>query len=246
MPRDADHDPAAPDVALAALRAGRLRLALQPVRRALQPDFCVFREALARVEGPDGDILPAGSFAAELERRGHAPALDRAALALALALLRRDDAARISVNVSALTLGDPAWMRLLEQAAARRPDLPRRLIVELTETAVDPFGAACGFRERIRRLGPAFALDDYGAGYADADRAHRLRPDILKLDSSLCADASDAGAARLENALALSAQIEAMTVAEGVTDAGQAARLSRAGVFALQGWWAGAPALAAA
>ncbi|MGM0585093.1 MAG: EAL domain-containing protein [Pseudomonadota bacterium] len=246
MTRPAQPRRPAPELALQALNSGRLRLALQPVRPAGRIGAVAFEEALARVVTPGGEVLEAGAFAPELERRGHAPRLDRAALAAALALLRRDGRARISVNVSGRTLGDRGWMALLEAAAERAPEAPRRLIVELTETARATPEAAQAFRARIGAMGPAFALDDYGAGHADASQARALRPDILKLDAALCEDASPAGGARLKAALELAREIETMTVAEGVESAASAARLAAAGVDALQGRWTGPPALAGA
>ena len=225
-----------PVVALAeaALAAGRLRLALQPVRPAARPDLLAFEEALARVEGPEGP-LSAALFVPALEAEGRAPALDRAALSAALALLARRPATRLSVNLSAATLGDAAWFATLEAAPARDA---RRLIVELTETRPADPALACMARARIAATGAAFALDDYGAGHADAVAARALRPDVLKLDAGL-------PGSRLPEALALAAELDAMTVAEGVTSPAQAAALARAGVDAVQGRWSGGPALAA-
>ncbi|SFH97143.1 EAL domain-containing protein [Albimonas pacifica] len=235
-------DPAR-DAALAAeaLGSGRLRLALQPVRPATRPDRLCFREALARVETPDGALLSASRFAETLERQGLAPALDRAALALTMGLLRRDRGARLSVNVSATTVGDRRWSLLLDAAAETDPDAARRLIVELTETARADPAAALAFRDRVAARGAAFALDDFGAGHADAEAARALRPDVLKLDAGLCAD--DAAVAV---AVALAWELEAMTVAEGVERRADALRLAALGIDALQGRLTGEPVCQAA
>ncbi len=239
-------DPA-PTTALAAILTGGLRLALQPVRPARRPDLVSFEEGLARVMGLDGAVIAAGAFAEALERRGLAPALDRAALACALDLLSRDRGARISVNVSARTVGDRRWMAGLEAAALADPDLVRRLIVEMTETARADRAAARIFRDRLAEMGAAFALDDFGSGFADAAQTLALRPDILKLDRSLCRQAeTPEGARAVASALALARRIEALTVGEGVETAEMAERLADLGVDALQGHWCGAPALAVA
>lgn len=229
------------DLAAAALRAGRLRIALQPVRPAARPDMLCFREALARIETAGGELLSASCFAETLEKRGLAPALDRAALALGLGLLRRDRGTRISVNVSARTVGDRRWTAQLDAAAEADPDAVRRLVVELTETAPADLGLALAFRDRIAARGAAFALDDYGAGHADAALARALRPDILKLDAALAHDD-----ARAAEAVRLAAELEALTVAEGVEREADALRLAALGVGALQGRWLGEPLLLAA
>lgn len=236
-----------PASALAALLSGRLRLALQPVRPLATPDGLSFHEALARVPGPDGEMIAAGRFAQALEARGLAPLLDRAALDGALDLLRRARGTRISVNVSARTVSDPRWMRRLEDAAMTDPDATRRLIVELTETASAPVAETRRFRDRVGRAGPAFALDDFGTGHADAALAAALAPDIIKLDLTLCrAAAGPDGAHRVAAATRLAARLEAMTVGEGVETAEDATRLAALGVDAAQGWWLGRPSLAAA
>ena len=237
-PGDAERDAA---LAAAALGSGRLRLALQPVRPALRPHLTCFREALARVETPDGALLSAARFAGTLERQGLAPALDRAALALAMGLLRRDRGARISVNVSATTVEDRRWGLLLDAAAETDRDAARRLIVELTETAKAEPAAALAFRDRIAARGAAFALDDYGSGHADAEAARALRPDILKLDAGLCGD--DAAVAA---AVELATEFEALTVAEGVERRADARRLAALGIDALQGRLLGEPVCEAA
>ena len=236
------------DLALDALAGGRLRLALQPVRPATRPDRVAFHEGLARLDGLPGPAL----FVPALEARGAVAALDRAALGLALARLRAERFLRLSVNVSAASVGDPAWMAMLAAGAVADADSARRLIVELTETARPDPDRARHFRDFVAEAGAAFALDDFGAGHAEAGLAEWLRPDILKLDAGLARALGFGGAAaaraeaRLGEALGLAARLEAMTVAEGVRDAAQAARLAARGVDAVQGFAFGVPELAAA
>lgn len=224
-----------PAAAAAVIAAGGLRLALQPVRPALRTDLVAFEEALARLDGPTG-LLAAAAFVPALEAAGGAPLLDRAALVAALEHLEAHQTARVSVNLSAETLGDPTWLARLEAAA---PSVVRRLIVELTETRPADPARARAHRARIGAAGAAFALDDFGAGHADADVARALQPDILKLDRALSAD-------RRPHALALARELDAMTVAEGVASAAEALALAAEGVDAVQGLALGVPTLAAA
>ena len=136
---------------------------------------------------------------------------------------------------------DRRWGLLLDAAAETDRDAARRLIVELTETAKAEPAAALAFRDRIAARGAAFALDDYGSGHADAEAARALRPDILKLDASLCGD--DAAVAA---AVELATEFEALTVAEGVERRADARRLAALGIDALQGRLLGEPVCEAA
>lgn len=239
-------DPA--DRALAAVAAGALQLALQPIRPAARPAAIAFHEGLARL--PCG--LSPALFVPALEVRGRIAALDRAALALGLAALAGDPGLRLAVNVSARTLGDPGWHALLAGAAARDPDAVRRLIVELTETAAPDPGRALAFRDAVARSGAAFALDDFGAGHACAALARALRPDVLKLDRSLSQGLARGGAEgrraadALAEAMDIAAELEALTVAEGVGSAAEAALLAACGVDCVQGFAFGRPELRAA
>ena len=227
--------------ALSALEDGRLRLALQPVVRA-GSGLVAFREGLARIADAQGRLLPAHRFVPALERARLAPRLDRAALSLGLAALRNDPALRLAINVSGGTVGDAGWLDALRDAARTTPDAARRLIVELTESAPVAPAEAHAFRCAVGRLGPAFAVDDFGAGLATVERVRMLRPDVLKLDASL-ADGSDAD---LRRAVTLGAAMEALVVAEGVTTPAQERRLIALGVDAVQGSAVGEPELLAA
>ncbi len=118
---------------VAALQERRLSLAFQPV-----VDIHTRAAALPRGAGPaqpPAATVAASDFAAFAERLGLIRLIDRHVLELALDVLARTDR-RISINVSAETVGDSEWMARLTAALAARPDLAERLIVEITETAM--------------------------------------------------------------------------------------------------------------
>ncbi|MEO0681934.1 MAG: EAL domain-containing protein [Pseudomonadota bacterium] len=238
----------APRDALRAIHAGRLHLAWQPVVRAAAPAVSSFEEGLARLRLPCGAILGAAAFVPGLEAAGAAAVLDLAALDQALRRLGRERSLRVSVNLSATSLGDGPWMRRLARGAAEDADACRRLIVEITETAACAPEAAVAARRVIGAMGPAVALDDFGSGHADAASAEALRPDILKIDASVIRglrEGCDVAQTRMGEALVLAESLEAMTVAEGVAGAGEAAALASLGIDATQGFGLAAPAFAA-
>ncbi|MEM1314914.1 MAG: EAL domain-containing protein [Pseudomonadota bacterium] len=234
--------PGTAEDALALIRGGALRLAWQPVRAASGAAF--FEEGLARLALPCGALLPAGAFVPLLEEAGAAAELDRAALDLTLARLAEARGLRLSVNLSADSLGDGGWHARLLTTARDDADAARRLIVEITETAAPDIDRARVARRAIGAQGPAVALDDFGAGHATEAVALALRPDILKLDRRFAADLRDGrpGAPeRFAAAHALAARLEAPVIAEGAETPLEALRLIALGADGVQGYGVGLP-----
>ena len=124
-----------------------------------------------------------GDFIALSEKLGLVPLLDYRALELALDALTEVLDTSLAVNVSAKTLGEEDWIAFLAAAAARNPTLPRRLIVEITESAiVGNLDEAAHFVATIHALGGRVAIDDFGAGHTSFRNLRALDVDIVKID----------------------------------------------------------------
>src|SRR5690606_36425187 len=93
-----------------ALAEGRLVLAYQPVVGAGSADPA-FHECLLRLRRADGEIVAAGQFVPVIEQLGLMRQIDRRVLELAVGELARDPNAVLAVNISGLTVGDPAWLQ---------------------------------------------------------------------------------------------------------------------------------------
>lgn len=230
----------------AAIDERRLVLALQPVVNARRPDRVAFHEGLVRMIRRDGSVLAAGGFVPAVEALPVGRELDCAALELALEALEARDDLRLSVNVSALTLGDALWEWTLDAAAERDPTVTERLIVEVTESAAaaDPEQVAA-FARRVRRLGVALAVDDFGAGYTALRHLRDIRFDIVKIDGgfSRAIDRDPDNRAVVAAIAGLARHFDALVVAEQVETEAEAAALAAQGVDALQGYHFGRPAL---
>jgi EAL domain-containing protein (putative c-di-GMP-specific phosphodiesterase class I) len=207
-------------------------------------------EALARF-GPAAGDRPGGAATSPLhwfalaELIGGRPALERACLATALGLLgERPEGTRLSVNVSAPVLMEPATLALLHDAGDDRPDELAGLIVELTEeTLVDADGQLAEAIDPLLARGAVLAVDDMGAGYSGLRQITAVRPGYLKLDRSLGAGIDgDAERAALVAALAgYSRQVGALLVVEGIETDAELDALQRIGVPLVQGFRLGRP-----
>src|SRR5205823_1848168 len=96
---------------------------------------------------------------------------------------------------------------------------------------------------KLRQLGVRLAVDDYGTGYASVGYVRQLPLDVVKIDKcfvqGLTAGAEDAAIAqaiiKMAHALGLT------TVAEGVENADELARLQQLGCDQVQGFYFSAP-----
>ena len=230
----------------AALQADALCFAFQPVVGADGPADVAFHECLLRLIRADGEPVPAGCFMEAVERLGMARRLDHHTLELAVRELERHPAVTLSVNLSATTTADRSWLAALERRLGGRPDLARRLIVEVTETAaIADLEETSAFLASVRALGCRTALDDFGAGYLSYRHLKALPVDIVKIDGSFVREMKDAPDALLfiRTLVGLANGFGLTTVAECVEDDWQADILRGEGVRLLQGHRFGQPSL---
>lgn len=227
-----------------ALTEDRLVFHYQPVVRADNSRFPAFFEMLARIESPEGQVLPAAAFMPYIESDSLGRAIDRRALATALEALDQDPTLRVSVNMSPFSMEDADWLSLLEAAARRAPRVTGRIIIEITETAaLENSAQTLRFMDRVRGLGCAFALDDFGAGATGFRHFRDFRFDMVKVDGSFVHGVSQSPDAQvlIECLLAVSRHFEMTTVAERVEAEADAELLRRLGVDCFQGYLYGRP-----
>jgi len=161
-----------------AMDAGLPDIVLQPVFD-LQTGAIVGAECLSRFpveprRGPD-------AWFAEARAADLGPDLELAAVRNAVAQARRLPADfLISVNVSAPTVLAGG----LREAIAPLP--LGRVVLEMTEhEPVEDYDALIRALAPLRAAGLRVAVDDAGAGYASLRHVMLLKPDVIKLDTSI-------------------------------------------------------------
>ncbi len=229
-----------------ALDAQNCILAFQPIVHAAAPDKVAFYEGLIRVRDDAGRIIPAHHFMNDIEETDIGREIDAASLLLGLQILRRQPELRLSINVSARSLGDGKWRRILNQHLMKDESVGERLILEFTESsAMMLHEVVQRFMSELQPRGVAFALDDFGAGGTSFRHLQDFFFDIVKIDRTFINGIAD----RVDNQvvtaalLAVARQFEMVTVAAGVESAEDAAMLRHLGVDCLQGFYTGAPRL---
>lgn len=160
--------------------------------------------------------------------------------------LRANPTLRLSINMSARSIGYPEWMRMLQRAIRLQPETVQRLILEITETsAMQMPEIVQAFMETLQDKGVSFALDDFGAGYTAFRHLRRFCFDILKIDGQFSRKVDhDADNQVLCAALiSLGRHFDMILVAEAVETAEEAAWLAAAGIDCLQGYYFAAPSI---
>ena len=226
-----------------ALNENRLLLAYQPIVRATSTEV-VHYECLLRMIDEDGRISSAGAMMPAIEEIGLIDRIDMLVLNLAAKELRDNPDISLALNVSGATTSDAAWLNQMVKIARDYPDLPRRMLVEITETAVmDDINVAADFVSALRDLGCNVALDDFGAGYTTFRNLRALPINVVKIDGSFVKKVALERDNQIfvEALVTLARGFELETVAECVETSHDASVLTAFGVDFLQGYYFGKP-----
>jgi EAL domain-containing protein (putative c-di-GMP-specific phosphodiesterase class I) len=224
----------------------RVRLAYQPVVPAGNPLRPVFYEGLARILDITGRPIPAAEFMGAVELHETGRLIDSLALELGLKALHANPGIRLSINMSARSIGYPRWTRTLEAGLQADPSLAGRLILEVTESSAMLIPDIVSvFMADLQGRGVRFALDDFGQGFTPFRYLRDFDFDILKIDGQFIRGvATDPDNQVLTRALvSIAGHFQMLTVAESVETAADAAWLAGAGVDCLQGYHIAAPTL---
>jgi len=155
------------------------------------------------------------------------------------------DIAHICINVSAVQLADPHFAEVLASALSRHPLDSRKLVVEVTETAlmqrVDLARAAL---EEVASLGIGILIDDFGTGYSSIARLRELPVTGVKIDRSFTAELGvNAETDRLVAAIAdLAHAVNLEVILEGIEAPAAAARAAELQCEFGQGYFYARPA----
>lgn len=229
-----------------AVARGDAVLAYQPVVQSDRPEQPAFHEGLIRIIDETGRIVPLRDFMALAETTELGRQIDCLSLGLGIKALAEDPAIRLSVNMSARSIGYPAWSRTLREGIGADPNIAERLILEVTESSAMGMPEVIGpFMRDVQAQGVSFALDDFGAGYTSFRYLRDFCFDMIKIDGQFIREiAQQRDNQVLARALqSIAHHFDMFTVAESVETADDAAFLIEMGIDCLQGYYFGAPTI---
>lgn len=235
----------------------RLRRALEKEQFILefQPvvDLGTYRvvgyEALVRLKTDDEQIVSPGVFLPWAERYGLIREIDYWVIRKIVEYMKTNpqislNKIMLSANISGYTLADQDFFRYLNETLRDQGFDSRLLIFEITETAaVSNLSEVRNFVDRVKGLGPRFALDDFGAGFSSLNYLKYLPVDFLKIDGSFIKDLRHNQLDRqlVKFMVEVARTLNKKTVAEYVVDEATAQLLRDYGVDFAQGYYFGKP-----
>ncbi|MCW3846312.1 EAL domain-containing protein [Sphingomonas sp. LB-2] len=150
---------------------------------------------------------------------------------------------KVAVNVSPAQLGHAGLPALFHQIMLETGLPPRRLEIELTETAImTNRDQALHVLRQIKALGVGVALDDFGTGYSSLETLRAFPFDKIKLDRLFVAELDSPQAIAIIRAvLALGKSLSIPILAEGIETERQLLVMRREGCDEVQGFLFGQP-----
>jgi diguanylate cyclase (GGDEF)-like protein len=226
-----------------AIEQDRVVLHYQP-QYAIDTQRVVGVEALVRLQGTDGELIPPNDFIELAEDTGLIVPLGRRVLEEAcqqLARWRRDgcDRLRMAVNISPRQLLEADFIDLVDQAVARAGIDHADLELEITERQIVEHMTEV--EQTLRALaarGVRIAIDDFGTGYSSLAYLMQLSVHTVKIDRAFMAQIpTETRAERIVTAIIAMAQALGMTLtAEGIETPEQHQFLLEAGCELGQGF----------
>lgn len=200
-------------------------------------------EALVRWTHPERGHIRPDKFIPLLEEAGRIEGLTRHVLDHAV----RDFAGlrdmTVAVNISARVLGKGAIVPMVEAALQRYRMDPRRLTLEITESAMLAGEEGIAELKTLRDLGIGISLDDYGTGQSTLTYLRKLPASELKIDQSFVRTmlTSRGDHLMIESTIGLSHQLGLTVVAEGVETKAELDALTALDCDMIQGYHLGKP-----
>ena len=235
-----------------AVEGGELHLVYQP-QVALHTFESTHAEALLRWRKPDGRSASAEEFIQVAERTGLIHELTdwilhTAAAAAAAWRAHGWQRANVAINVSAPQFFEGNFVEHVARTLEVTGLPAAALELEITETVFQTGPTTIESLRRLRALGVAIALDDFGIGYSSLTSLEQLPITRVKLDRLLIAgvDTNARSGAIVRSIVALCHGLGLQVVAEGVERRTQLEFLAHCGPIGVQGYLLAQPVEAAA
>ncbi|MFT0623998.1 EAL domain-containing protein [Ectopseudomonas guguanensis] len=233
-----------------ACERGHFELFFQPVLALQNAAAGLHYEVLLRYHDPhSGEWISPVQFLDAAARYDFLGAIDRWVIQHLCAWLAANprhlaQLAQVNVNISASSLLDCGFHRLLQDELQRHGLPPAKLCIEVTEmVALGELGVSAQWIEELRSQGLQVALDDFGSGFASYAYLRHLPLDILKIDGSFIRgiEHDPINQAMVGSMRQIATQLGLVTVAEFVETQASLDCLRRLGIDYAQGYFVGHP-----
>lgn len=178
-----------------ALEKDDFEIYLQPIVD-LRSNAVFGYEALLRMVGGNGELVPPAVFLPYAEKHGTILDIDRWVVRNAFRLFNKynmqDRKTTLEINLSGKTITDSGILSFIKEELSASQVDTRYIIFEVTESAVvENIDYARYFMKELCSQGFQFALDDFGIGFCSFAYLKHLPVDLLKIDGSFIRNLSD-------------------------------------------------------
>lgn len=205
-------------------------------------------EALARWNHPTHGVIGPNAFISPLEKSGNIDDLTFIMLERSAAECRHlhnnGHLLTVSVNLSLVSLNDPALADRITQTVRGAGIEPQYVVLEITESsAMTNVASALENLARLCMNGFSLSIDDYGTGYSSLQQLTRIAFSELKIDQSFVKDFADNDALRIvvESSIDMAHKLRVKSVAEGVESQQDWDMLKGIGCDTVQGYFIAKP-----
>lgn len=207
-------------------------------------------EVLLRLRDEQGRVVPPMAFIPAAERYQLMGNVDRWVVKRVLHCLSHYESAptaegafvrqaRLAVNLSGVSLSDPAFLNFVLAEFDRTGANPARLCFEITETAaISNLRRVTRFMEQLKERGCRFALDDFGSGLSSFAYLKNMPVDYLKIDGMFVkgAAANSTDFSMVESINRIGHVMGMKTIAEFVESQNILEQMKRLGIDFVQGY----------
>ena len=227
-----------------AFKRGDFELHYQP-QLDLSTGKIVGYEALIRWRHPERGMIPPMDFIPIAEETGMIGPIGEWVLRRACADARViPEDCFVAVNISPVQFMTKDFLALVRDVIRDTGILPRRLELEVTETAMmQDRDRAAQILKELSDMGISVAVDDFGTGYSNLSYLIDFSFQKLKIDRSFVSrmEQDSSSGAVVSTIVGLSRALGVHTIAEGVETETQATLLRAAGCEVVQGFFFGRP-----
>jgi diguanylate cyclase (GGDEF)-like protein len=237
-----------------ALEKNSLVLYQQPIYRIARDAGPVLAgyEILLRMLDDSGALIPPNVFIPAAERFKLMASVDRWVVRRLFSAIAGGqigpemlhDDLLMFINISAATINDATFFDYVQQQMAEFSIPPRRVCLEITESAaIANLAASTPLFARLRQLGCRFALDDFGSGLSSFGYLRHLPVDFVKIDGGFVRNIAHnvVDMAMVEAINKISHVMGLQTIAEFVESEEVLHALRQLGVEYAQGYLLGRP-----
>ncbi len=165
----------------------RIVLYRQPCLSCKDDTQVIQYEALLRISGDDGKLIPANVIIPMARHLHLTQDIDKNVVVETLARLERHENANVvmAVNLFPMSIQDSGFVAWLCDILYKHASAAQRIAFELTEySTTDNLDALRGWMEQVAKTGAKTGLDQVGKGFKSFNYLSTLKLDYIKIDGS--------------------------------------------------------------